>query len=185
MTDSFFETPRLLLRLLVEADAKSVFEYAGDPLVSRYTSWKTHQSIADTITFINEAKSSYERGDLGPFAICLKTNPDQVIGTIRIKQTNQDFQGELSYSLSQKYWRQGLTLEAVELMLKLGFERRGYKRIYARCAVENEASQALVSKIGMIYEGCLRCSAFSKNRFWDVKFYSILSDEWQERQKKT
>lgn len=179
----YIETPKLIFRWLEEEDSNSIFEYASNLEVSRYTSWKPHDSIKDTITFIKEAHAGYERGEFGPFAICLKIRPDHVIGTIRIKPGRHIYEGELSYSLSQKYWQQGIMFEAVDTILKLCFERWGFKRIFARCSLENEASQALVSKVGLTYEGCLRWSAFSKNRFWDVKYYSILLQEWEEQQK--
>lgn len=180
LTHSFYvETSRLILRCIEEKDVLSIFEYASNPEVSRYTSWKIHKSLDDTVAFINETKIKYQRGEFGPFAICLKLDPAKVIGTIQIKPGRHIYEGELSYSLSQDYWRQGITIEAAQLMIKSGFEQWGFKRIFARCCLENVASQALILKAGLMYEGCLRLGAYNKNRFWDVQYYSILSHEWE------
>ena len=42
------KTDRLLLRKLSIADAADIFEYASDSEVTKYTSWATHQAIADS-----------------------------------------------------------------------------------------------------------------------------------------
>ena len=45
------ETERLVLRVPRVEDAQAIFEYASDPVVTRYLSWRTHTSVADTIAF--------------------------------------------------------------------------------------------------------------------------------------
>ncbi len=48
-----FATARLILRPIQAGDADAVFEdYAQDPAVSRFLSWRPHASVADTRAFI-------------------------------------------------------------------------------------------------------------------------------------
>jgi len=48
------ETERLLLRKPKQSDAQAVFHrYASDREVTRYLSWPTHRSVADTLAFLS------------------------------------------------------------------------------------------------------------------------------------
>ena len=46
------ETKRTILRSFTLDDAKDVFEYASDSMVTKYLTWKTHKNIEETINVI-------------------------------------------------------------------------------------------------------------------------------------
>jgi ribosomal-protein-alanine N-acetyltransferase len=75
---SMIETDRLLLRPFERADAADVFGYASNPNVSRYTSWSTHRTLADSEAFIDMVLSR------GPgkhtWAVCLREESRVVAG---------------------------------------------------------------------------------------------------------
>ena len=54
-------------------------------------------------------------------------------------------------------------------------------RVQASCIPENVASLRVMEKIGMKYEGILREYMFAKGRYDDLKMYSILRREWENR----
>ena len=43
--------------------------------------------------------------------------------------------------------------------------------------VENIASARVLEKVGMTFEGIVRQYAYTLDRFWDLKVYSILREE--------
>ncbi len=51
-------------------------------------------------------------------------------------------------------------------------------RIQARCFVENIASQRVMEKAGMTFEGINRKSMYIKGQYWDLKVYAILKEEF-------
>jgi ribosomal-protein-alanine N-acetyltransferase len=51
-------------------------------------------------------------------------------------------------------------------------------RIQARCFVENAASEKVMKKVGMSYEGTIRKAMFIKGAHQDLKLYSILREEY-------
>ncbi|MCZ0901994.1 GNAT family protein, partial [Microcoleus sp. HI-ES] len=51
-------------------------------------------------------------------------------------------------------------------------------RIMARCEVNNIASARVMEKVGMQLEGILRQQLFVKGRYWDLKIYSLLREEF-------
>ncbi|MCB0350106.1 MAG: GNAT family N-acetyltransferase [Bdellovibrionales bacterium] len=77
------ETERLILRPLTPADAKNIFEYAKNPIVSKYTLWEPHENVADSLKFITEyAQPFYQQQVPEPLAITLRENTKKVIGTV-------------------------------------------------------------------------------------------------------
>lgn len=174
------ETPRLILRKISLEDAQDIFDYAKDPEVSKYVSWEPHKSIEDSIKFIEYMLNKYEKEGYGDWGIEYKENK-KLIGTCGfIWWDRKNYKAEIGYVLSREYWNQGLMTEAVREVIKFGFERMFLNRIQARCKVENIASEKVMQKIGMKFEGILREDVFVKGRFWDMKLYSILRKEFYQ-----
>jgi len=158
-------------------DASDMFEYSRDPEVTRYVTWNTHTSIADSAGFINFVLSRYERGESGDWGIVLKSN-GKFIGTCGFVTLNlQHLCGEIGYVLSRRYWNQGLATEAVRRLIRFGFDEMGLNRIEAMHMVENLASGRVMQKAGMTYEGLLRQKVYAKGRFHDVCEYAILRQD--------
>lgn len=84
------------------------------------------------------------------------------ISTIR-RHENQ--WANLGYSIHNQYQRQGFGREAARAGLVAGFERLNYHRIEAAINLDNPASIALASSIGMKKE-CMRKGFFYENEQW-------------------
>ena len=90
---------------------------------------------------------------------------------------------EMAYALSEKYWNQGILSEAALETMRYCFEEYSTEispvnRIQAHCKLENSASSRVMEKMGMKYEATHRQRVFSKNRFWDIKVFAILKEDW-------
>ena len=85
---------------------------------------------------------------------------------------------ELYYVLAQNYWGRGYMTEAVEAVLGFGFGVMHLNRIDGVCWVENTASARVLEKVGMQFEGILRQFIFVKGAFRDLRWYSILHNEY-------
>lgn len=59
------------------------------------------------------------------------------------------------YGLARPYWGRGYATEAVRASIRYGFEAVGLESIAAVTRVENLASQRVMQKAGMKYEGRL------------------------------
>jgi ribosomal-protein-alanine N-acetyltransferase len=73
--------------------------------------------------------------------------------------------------------------EAVRRVLKFAFEDMGIHRMECCHFLPNEKSGRVMLKSGMTYEGTAREKIFAKGRFWDIKQYAILKEEWEKGQK--
>ena len=171
-------TDRLILRPIELADAKSVFAYAKNPNICKFTLWSPHQSIQDSVQYIHDvALKNYARGVPEPFGLTLKTDPTKIIGTVGCFWASEKSKSmEMGYALAEEHWGSGLVVEAAREVMAYCFKEFGLKRIQARCAVENSGSRKVMEKIGMSYEGTSRSCLYHRERFWDLHLFAKVLD---------
>ncbi len=177
------ETPRLILRPMTRADAGDMFEYASDPEVSRYTVWDAHGSVDDALKFLACAEENYRAGEPENWGVVYRAD-GKFIGTCGYFYWDiWHYKAEIHYAMSRAYHGKGLMTEAVEAALDFGFTAMGLNRVEAGCMPANTASERLLQKAGMTYEGVKRAGIFSKGIFNDLKVYAILRREWETRRR--
>ena len=172
------ETERLILRKVTEKDIEDMYLYGSDEEVSKYVTWNTHETIADTKGFVEFVLNKYENKQVSPWGIEYKVN-GKFIGTIDFVWWQPDHKiAEIGYVISKDYWGKGLTTEVAKELVKFGFEEMDLVRVQARCDVENIASARVMEKAGMTFEGIIRKGIFVKGEHRDLKMYSILKEEF-------
>lgn len=171
-------TDRLTLRSLSAMDADDMFEYSSLPSLTRYLLWSPHKSRSYTLDYLRYIESRYAVGDFYDWAVTEK-NGGKMIGTCgftRIDTVNQ--LGEIGYVLNPAFHGKGYATEAAREVLRFGFEELGLHRIEARFMVGNTASEEVMKKLGMSFEGFERDSVFVKGSYRTVGKYAILSEEF-------
>ena len=172
-------TERLVLTSWKLSDAADLFSYAKNPNVGPAAGWAPHRSIFDSIQLITTVLKPS-----GVYAIRPK-GTGRAIGTISLSK-DMHRPGlrsmELGYSMSEAYWGKGLMTEAVQAMIKHGFDNLGLDRISVTTGPENLKSQNIIKKCGFTYEGTLR-QAFLvyDGSVRDVMCYSLTRDEYYNR----
>jgi ribosomal-protein-alanine N-acetyltransferase len=174
------ETDRLLIRPLSEADVESVFAYACNPAVTRFTLWPAHRDRSDTLRFVYDyARGRYAEGVPEPLALCERDRPEWVIGSLGCFWANRANRCmELGYALGEPYWGRGYAVEAARALIGYTFAEYPIERLQAHCIVENQASARVMEKLGMTREGTLRSALLHRGLFRDVVLYSVLRREW-------
>jgi RimJ/RimL family protein N-acetyltransferase len=174
------ETERLLLRRPIINDAQMIFErYAGDPVVTRYMSWATHRTVADTYAFLAWSEADWELWPAGSFLIFSKDADGLLLGG-----TGLSFRTPVSavtgYVLAQDAWGQGFATEALRAMVELA-RQTGVTRLEAECHAEHRASAHVLEKCGFYCEGILRAHTefpnFAQGSRSDVLRYLMRFDE--------
>lgn len=172
------ETKRLILRRMLPDDAQNLFEYASNPEIPKYLSWEAHKSIDDSLRYLKLMLQRYENAEVSEWGIIFKEN-NKFIGTAGflgwITSSNR---AEIAFALSQEYWNRGIMTEVIKEIITFGFEKMELNRIEARCFTENIASERVMIKSGMSFEGVLREQMLAKSRYNDLKLYSILRKEF-------
>ncbi|HEX8180777.1 MAG TPA: GNAT family N-acetyltransferase [Pyrinomonadaceae bacterium] len=148
------ETPRLLIRPPVVADARTIHEtYGTDPEVVRYLTWRPHRSLADAEAFMREGLQRRAAGADLFWALTLKGD-DRIIGMIAVHPG--PYRAGLGYVLARPYWGRGLMTQAVRAFVELALAQPGVFRVWAVCDVDNLASARVLEKAGLTREGVLR-----------------------------
>ena len=87
---------------------------------------------------------------------------------------------EISYCLKSGLWGQGIMTEALDEMLKFGFEDYGLNRIVAKVMKDNAGSVKVLQKLGFVQEGILRESLYKNGQYHDLMIFSILKSEYHK-----
>jgi ribosomal-protein-alanine N-acetyltransferase len=160
-------------------DANDIFEYASMPEVSEHVTWDYHRNIADSMAFLKLIVQQYEDSKPSPWGIVEKSS-GKLIGTGGYHNWIAEHRrAEVGYAISSGFWNRGLMTEALTEMLRFGFEEMGLNRIEALCRTENTASEKVLLKSGMKFEGVLREQMFMKGIYQDLKIFSILKKEFR------
>ena len=150
-------TDRLILRRFDFGDATPMFEnWASDPEVTRYLTWPAHTDISLTQSIIEYWSSQYDNNGFYQWAIELKSLR-QPIGSISVVRINDVVdECEVGYCIGRKWWRHGITSEALSKVIEFLSDTVKVKRISAKHDVDNPNSGRVMLKCGMQYEGTLR-----------------------------
>lgn len=175
------ETARLMLRRFEPGDLATLLAYRNDPDVARYQSWET-VSEREARTLIEEQQTE-EPGRLlswFQFAFALKAT-NQLIGDALLHVGPDARLGEVGYTLSVAYQKQGYAQEAMRAILAYAFDTLGLHRIMAVLDCRNTPSARLLERLGMRREGHYVQNAWYKGEWCDEYEYALLRTEWQNQ----
>ena len=173
------ENDRLILRRFTKDDANAMFKnWATDTEVTKYLSFEPHDSIEVSKEVLREWISQYDNQDFYIWAIVLKENGNEPIGGISVvKQDDETEMVQIGYSIGRKWWRQGITSEALSMLITFFFDEVSINRIEARHDPRNPHSGMVMTKCGMQYEGTLREAGINNQGKYDCAMYSILAKD--------
>jgi RimJ/RimL family protein N-acetyltransferase len=177
MTVEPIETPRLILRPIVEADWPAILSYMGDPIV---TAWLPEGR------FEEDAARAFARKQAGrhPEAIAARLkDTGQMIGHMVFRPWTAPQTFEIGWVLARAHQRRGYATEAARALLAHAFGPLGAHRVIATCQPENTASWRVMETLGMRREGLFRsCIYRSPGVWWDEYVYALLAEEYRQVQ---
>ena len=176
------ETKRLLLRPFLESDAQAMYDnWASRSDNLLHVTWYAHESPEVTKQSITRWVENYQKMDFYKWAICLKENPEHVLGDISVVEMDEAVNAcEVGYVLSKDYWGQGLMTEALKAVLNYLLQDAGFNRVIARFVTANLASGRVMAKAGMSHEGTFRQAVFHKGQVKDFSVYGILTSDLEK-----
>lgn len=175
-------TPRLLLSQLQVGDAPTMFGYRSDPEVCRYQTFEP-SALADVEEFIGSLQSNpFDTPGLWyQFAIRLQES-GVLIGDIGVHFIEEDpRQVEIGFTVSPLHQGHGFATESVVGLLDYLLGTIQKHRVCASVDPRNEASIALLKRIGMREEAHFRKSLWFKGEWADDMVFGILKSEWKGR----
>ncbi|MFF3890052.1 GNAT family N-acetyltransferase [Streptomyces sp. NPDC001914] len=137
-------TERLLLEPYVPGDEDDFVALFQDTRVSRWMGDGPSTESADRALFGRIFSKVYRQGLFDVWAV---RRDGHLVGHAEIKPT--DVGGfEIIYALAPTAWGSGLGTELAQSIVAHGFDALGLTEVYATVAAPNEASLALLRRIG-------------------------------------
>lgn len=172
-------TNRLILRQWKENDSADLYEYAKSELVGPSAGWSPHKNEEDSKGIIRMFIENNET-----YAIVLKSE-NKVIGGIGLHNRKPDDslsdlkQKEIGYVLNPKYWGNGFIPEAVNYLIKYGFNELNLGLIWCGHFDFNSKSKRVIEKCGFKYrfQKTERLKLLDNKEFTTL-YYNIFKHEY-------
>ena len=170
------DTTRLYLRTLEPGDLNFLYTHFSQPQVNRYlldaepvSRLEQAQEILDF--FMHPLNATYNRW-------LISKAGGKPIGTCGYhKWDTRNRRVEIGYDLSPAHWNEGYMTEALESVLKYGFETMHLHRVEALVHPENRASLRVVERLGFRQEGLLRNYFYQNGQYHDHWILSLLEQD--------
>lgn len=147
-----FQTPRLILRRITEADAPLLLEMNSDPEILKYIHEAPLTSVEHALQIMRDIIFPQYENNLGRWAMIIKDS-NEFIGWCGLKHRPEISEIDLGYRMMKRYWGNGYATEAASHTLSYGLNELKLPIITARAHIENIASQKVIEKIGMEFIG--------------------------------
>lgn len=169
-------TPRLHVRPLAAADAKSVSEIFADKQTQRWLPFSQEFGQIDGVAWCTDmAKERRDSGSGDHYGV-VRREDDLVIGCLWTKRTDWGARvTEVSYAISAEARGFGLAAEAVDALAIALILEHGFQRVEVRVAPGNIASRRVVEKAGFTYEGLLRNAGYVHSGRVDLEVWSFVA----------
>lgn len=174
------ETDRLKLRKFNKSDSQALFSNWGNDMeVTKFLTWSPIMSVETADSILINWTDSYSDDKFYQWAIVLKENGNEPIGTINVVHMNEDIDMvHIGYCIGRKWWHKGITSEAFNGIIPFLIERLGVKRIESRHDPRNTNSGKVMLKCGLHYEGTLRNADINNQGICDASMYALLSEDY-------
>ncbi|MFC9225154.1 GNAT family N-acetyltransferase [Streptomyces hygroscopicus] len=171
---------RLELRELTMEDVDAVLAIYGSPEATEHLSFepRTREHVDHIVARSIASATAEPRSE---YALALvERGTNRLIGFGRLAMDpHQQRAATFGFALRPDAWGVGYGIEAVRLLLGLGFDELGLHRIWGARSPLNEASARTMRAAGMVEEGTIRGHIEKAGRWRDSVVHSMLEDEWR------
>jgi len=173
------KTDRLLLRQVQYYDIKDMHRMRTDPEVMMHMDIEIPQSINDTQKKFEQEIESFSQGDSVYWAIILKSSNEFIGGAGYWRLIKEHYRAEIGYQLLPKYWRKGLSIEALKAIIQFGFKEMGLHSIEGNVNPKNIPSMKLLEKLGFEQEAYFKENFYFNGKFLDSIIFSLIVSNWK------
>lgn len=170
------QTPRLVVRPHLAADADAVSEIFSDRLTQRWLSLPAESGPIDGRSWCGEMAAERRALGQGDHYAIVRREDDAVIGCVWTRHTDWLARTtEASYAITAAARGYGFAAEAVDGLAIELMMRHGFARVELRVAPGNTGSRRVAEKAGFHYEGLLRNAGYVHNGRVDLEVWSLVT----------
>ena len=127
-------------------DAEDIFNlYAQDKQVTRFLTWKPHESIDETKEFLTNCMSAWKEGTAFPWVL-IEKETNRLVGMIEMEF--EEHRAKLGYVLARAFWGAGYGTESAHLVIDWAIAQPKIFRVWAVCDVENRPRLECWKRLG-------------------------------------
>jgi RimJ/RimL family protein N-acetyltransferase len=168
----FAEGERVELRTVEREDVEFVQRVQLDPGTRTHLGF-VHPKSKEQVETFYENTIAATNGDTN-LLVC---DDGEALGAVDLFDVEHDH-GTVAYWLAPDARGEGYATEGLSLLLDYAFDTRGLHHVVAEVFEFNDASRALVERLGFEQEGRLREHVFARGEYHDVVQYGLLAEEW-------
>lgn len=173
-------TERLLLRPFQDSDAEAIFASCQNPKLGDNAGWPAHKTLEESYKVLY----SIFIGKDTIWAITLKDTRKFIgfIGLMPDPHRHNPQAHMIGYWLDEAYWGKRYMPEAVQAVIKHGFEELHASLISGTCYPHNERSANVLKRSGFTYEGTLHQAITDHNNCtYDLQYYYLTVASYNQK----
>jgi RimJ/RimL family protein N-acetyltransferase len=142
---------RIILRDYVEADRDFYHSWISDPTIMKYVDWGTTSRSESDKNFDYAVSQQHSERRKDFYLVLQLRNNEQPIGNAGISVVESEpSTAEIGWILKPEYRGYGYATEAGKLLIEFGFMTLQVKNIFATCDQQNQKSEAIMLRLGMV-----------------------------------
>lgn len=163
------------LRLITPRSARQLFALARDPEVSRLLQWQAHRTVDDSLEFIADARTLWQRRRAFLPGIFLRED-DQLVGCTGLSAVDHpNRRGEVGTWIAPAWQRTGVNVHAKAAMLAFAFDAINLERVEFLVRVDNQRSLRSMRRLpGIREEGVLAARLCRDGVAHDAVMFALL-----------
>ena len=164
----YLQTDRLLLRPVEYTDIDQAVTSWADPEGTRYIGGP--RTPHEVRSLLDEQVDEPSRGAFGQHPL-IERATGSVVGDCGLLEKTIDGRDEVEivYVIGKHYWGRGYALEIGEALLDFAFGTLGLNRVVSLIHPENELSQRVADKLGMVRESRVLQPDGAERELWVVE----------------
>jgi len=177
------ETNRLKIRPWTVDDVEDIWPVVSDPAFPQHMSWEAHKDRAETREWLETAARVVSSNEEVKWAI---EHEGKAIGSIGFHEITWQVRafrldrGELGYWLAPSHQKQGFMTEAVNAVVRYGFETIGLHKIMVTCFADNVASRRVIEKSAFRWVGRSEDDVWRDGKWHAHLIYELTAPEWPD-----
>ncbi len=146
------QTERLIIREITADDSAFVLRLINTPKFHRYIADRGVRDVDSARKYVEERYlEQYEKHGYGLFCVCLRDGTQ--IGNCGFVRRDSLDAPDIGFAFLPEFERQGYGIEAARAVMEYGKSKLGFDRVLAITSLDNDASGALLRKLGFELAG--------------------------------
>lgn len=167
------ETERLTLSPVTPKDSALIYPVMADPEVMAHMDVAAMDDPDMTLAFIEGRVGEMERGEALYWSVRL-SDGNRFVGSVDLTDIDRrHHRAEIGFVLARPVWGQGYGYEAVQAVLGHA-ATLGFRRLWARTQVGDNASEKLLTRLGFEVEGYMKGHVDRDGERRDCRLWGLL-----------